>query len=320
MSGSSHPSSSFALEVKSLSKSYGSFPGVWDVNLTVEKGTLHGFLGPNGSGKTTTMKCIMGLLHKTSGVIKVFGEEPHGDAIQVKQRVGYLPETPSFPTYLRGREVLMTYGRLRSVSNEDKLLEESKSLLRLVGLDPASEKPVGKYSRGMQSRLGLAFALLGSPDLLLLDEPTAGLDPIAVIELRETFKRLVSEGCTILLSSHQLSEVQQTCCIVTVVNEGKTVAEGSVEDLTRRLHGGITYKVEFSSLNQDLLNSLMKTDGVSEIVKIKDRVIRIRVSKDYDIRPNLAKSAVEYGSLLLSCEKEETSLEELFVGLVKETG
>ena len=317
--GSSPASSVLALEVKNLMKSYGAFPGVWDVNLTVEKGTLHGFLGPNGSGKTTTMKCVMGLLRKTSGLIRVFGEEPLGDAMRMKRRVGYMPESPSFPTYLKGREVLLTYGRIRGGSDERRLDEESRSLLQKVGLADAAEKTVGKYSRGMLTRLGLAVALLGRPDLLILDEPTEGLDPVGVIQVREMLNGLVSEGRSVLLSSHQLPEVQQMCSKVTIVNNGRTVTEGSVDDLAKRFHGGVVYKAEFDSLSPELISKLKKIDGVSEVEVLHDNVIRVFVSKDYDLRVFLARSASEYGSLLLSCEREEASLEELFLSLVKES-
>ena len=311
-------SSSLALEVKNLMKSYGAYPGVWDVSLTVEQGTLHGFLGPNGSGKTTTMKCVMGLLHKTSGLIKVFGEEPHGDARELKKRIGYMPESPAFPAYLKGREVLLTYGRIRATSDGARLKEESRSLLQQVGLSDAAEKPFGKYSRGMQTRLGIAVALLGEPDLLILDEPTEGLDPVGVTEVRNLLREVVSQGRSVLLSSHQLSEVKQICGKVTVVNKGRTVIEGTVEDLAKRLHGGIVYKAEFDSLTPGLMDGLKTIDGVSEVTSLEEDVVAILVAKDYDIRPSLARLAVQHGSLLLSCEREEASLEELFISLVKE--
>lgn len=311
-------SPSLALEVKNLMKSYGTYPGVWDVSLTVEQGTLHGFLGPNGSGKTTTMKCVVGLLRKTTGLIRVFGAEPHGDAINLKKRVGYMPESPSFPAYLKGREVLLTYGRIRATSNGERLKEESRSLLQQVGLADAAEKPVGKYSRGMQTRLGIAVAMLGTPDLLILDEPTEGLDPIGVTEVRDLLTGVVSEGRSVLMSSHQLPEVKQICGKVTVVNKGRTVIEGSVDELAKRLHGGIVYKAEFDSLAPDLMDELKKIDGVSEITPVEEDVVAVLMSKEYDVRPSLARLAVQHGALLLSCEREETSLEELLISLVKE--
>lgn len=317
MSIPSHKPPELALEVKNLTKSYGPLPGVWDVNLAVKLGTLHGFLGPNGSGKTTTIKCVMGLLHKTSGQIRIFGEEPHGDAVEIKQRVGYLPELPSYPTYLKGREVLITYGRIRGIA-EDRLNQESNALLKQVGLVDSAEKAVGKYSKGMQTRLGLAVALLGEPDLLILDEPTEGLDPVGVIDVRDLLRKLVSEGRTVLLSSHQLPEVQQMCSVVTVLKEGRTVIEGSVEELAEHLHGGVVYKAEFDSSGPGLIEGVRKIDGVSEVTTMEDDVIAILMSKDYDVRPSLARLAVQHGTLLLSCEREETSLEELFVSLMKE--
>jgi ABC-2 type transport system ATP-binding protein len=300
-------------------KSYGAYPGVWDVSLSVEQGTLHGFLGPNGSGKTTTMKCVMGFLHKTSGLIRVFGEEPHGDASELKKRVGYMPESPAFPAYLKGREVLLTYGRIRATSDGTRLKEESRALLQQVGLADAAEKPVGKYSRGMQTRLGIAVAMLGEPDLLILDEPTEGLDPVGVADVRNLLKGVVSAGRSVLLSSHQLSEVEQMCSKVTVVNKGRTIIEGFVDELAKRLHGGLVYKAEFDSLGPDLMKELKKVDGVKEITSVEDDVIAILMSNDYDVRPSFARLAVQHGSLLLSCEREEASLEELFLSLVRES-
>jgi ABC-2 type transport system ATP-binding protein len=311
----SQASPDLALEVKNLVKSYGPYPGVWDVNLSVKQGTIHGFLGPNGSGKTTTMKCVMGLLRKTSGEIRILGEEPQGEAIRLKQRIGYLPELPGFPAYLKGREVLLTYGRIRGVGRA-MLLEESTALLRKFGLTDAAEKVVGRYSRGMQTRLGLAVALLGDPDLLLLDEPTEGLDPVGVIEVRDMLRQMVSEGRSVLLSSHRLAEVQQMCSVVTVVNEGRTVTEGSVEELARHLQGGFAWRAEFDRLGQELMDELKRVDGVSEITILQDNVVRMLVTKDYDIRPRLARLATEHGSLLLAGVREEASLEELFLSLV----
>jgi len=306
-----------ALEVKHLTKSFGSYPGVWDVSLSVKERTIHGFLGPNGSGKTTTIKCVMGLLRRTSGEIRIFGEELQGDGVELKRRIGYLPEIPSYPTYLKGGEVLLTYGRMRGIKGSE-LLAQSKALLAQVGLTSDTGKPVGKYSKGMQTRLALAVALLGKPDLLILDEPTEGLDPVGVIGLREILKSLVSEGHSVLFSSHQLPEVQQMCSMVTVLKEGRTVTEGSVAELAKRLRGGVVYKAEFDSLGPGLLDDLKRVDGVSEVTSTEEDVVAILVSKDYDLRPSLARLAVHHGSLLLSCERKEASLEELFISLMKE--
>lgn len=313
-------SSANALEVKDLSKVYhrsSKSGGVVKVNLTVRNATLHGFLGPNGAGKTTTMKCIMGLLRKTSGKILVFGEEIRGDDdIRSRRRIGYSPEIPSFPPYLNGREVLVTYGRIRGI-DRSKLLEESNTLLKKVGLDGASRQLVGEYSRGMQARLGLAVAQLGNPDLLLLDEPMDGVDPLGVIQIREMLKQMIAEGRTILFSSHQLSEVQKMCDTVTIVNNGITVAEGSLRELIKDWNHGLVFTAEFTSLNQEFVLSLKRMEGISEVTTTKENTIRLVAMKDCDIRPILAKTAVEQGVFLLSCEEETSSLEELFISLVK---
>ena len=308
-------STEYALEIRHLAKAYGSSMGISDVSIQVKRGSLHGFLGPNGAGKTTTLKCVMGLLWKSSGEIDLFGKASTSfDAVELKRRVGYSPELPYYPGYLLGREVLMAYARMRGLNSG----KEPKELLQRVGLGDAADKRVSKYSRGMQSRLGVAVALLGDPELLLLDEPIAGMDPLGVVEMRKMFRRLASEGRTILLSSHQLNEVQQTCSAVTVVNHGKTVAEGPVEELTKRLQGGFRFVAEFSSLSEPLLQAISRIPGVVEVRRVPDkpRSVLVKVNEDIDVREQLARAGVECGSLMLSCEKEGASLEALFLSLV----
>lgn len=308
-----------ALQIKHLAKSYGSSVGVSDVNLKVRRGTLHGFLGPNGAGKTTTLKCVMGLLRRTSGEVSLFGSPYDGvDDLDAKRRVGYSPELPYYPGFLTGREVLVTYGRMRGIRDE----EEFRSLLGKVGLDGAEDKRVSKYSRGMQARLGVAVALLGGPELLLLDEPIAGMDPLGVVEMRNVFRQLASEGHTILLSSHQLGEVEQTCSTVTVVNRGKTVAEGEVEELTKRRRGNFHFVAEYRSITDGLLQAISKVPGVTGVMADPDRPgsVTVTIKDDVDIREQLAKAGVDNGSLMLSCEREETSLEALFLSLVGQEG
>lgn len=311
------PPSKNVLEVKHLAKSYGSYVGVSDIDLTVKRGSLHGFLGPNGAGKTTTLKCVMRLLRRSSGEISLFGKAFDGiDDVELKSRIGYSAELPFWPAYLSGEEVLGTYARMRGLREDD-----GKDLLQKVGLGEAASKRVSKYSRGMQSRLGVAVALLGSPELLLLDEPIAGMDPVGVMEMRNMLRQLASEGRTVVLSSHQLNEVEQTCSHITVVSKGRTVAEGSLDELTSKAQEGVQFVVEFVSIPETLLQAISRLPGVTDVSRIPDKLntILVRTGGEIDIREKLARAGADNGSLMLSCERHRMSLEALFFSRVNQT-
>jgi ABC-2 type transport system ATP-binding protein len=201
---------------------------VRDLSLRVEKGEVYGLLGPNGSGKSTTLKILLGLVTATRGTTRVFGEESR--SVRSRKDVGFLPENPYFYKFLTGAETVRFFGKLSGMSG-DALEARVTELLELVGLADASARRVGSYSKGMLQRVGLAQALVQDPGLLVLDEPTAGVDPVGSREIRDLILELKSRGKTVLLCSHLLSQVQEVCDRVGILARGSLVREGRVEDL-----------------------------------------------------------------------------------------
>lgn len=219
-----------AIRIERAEKRYGGaagFTAVSDVSLTVSPGSIHGLLGPNGAGKTTTLKMLLGLVRPSGGDFEILGE-PAGPA--VRARVGFLPEQPYFSPLLTAGELLMLHGRLSGMSASDVSARTSMLLAR-VGLEGREGTRLAKYSRGMLQRIGIAQALVAAPEVVVLDEPASGLDPVGQRDVRDLMMGLAEDGTTVLLSSHQLSEVEAVCDEVTILNHGKVAAEGAIDDL-----------------------------------------------------------------------------------------
>ncbi|CUU38350.1 ABC-2 type transport system ATP-binding protein [Armatimonadetes bacterium DC] len=230
--------SEYAIKINNLTKRYS---GLWsqqpvdavkNLNLEVHRGEIFGFLGPNGAGKTTTIKVLLGIIYPTSGEAYVLGR-PAGDP-QNHYKISYLPENPYFYDYMTGREILHFYARLFGIPEPERS-RRVDALLDRVGLSRAANQPLRTYSKGMLQRIGLAQCLINDPELLILDEPTAGLDPIAHIDIRDLILELRSQGKTLFISSHQLSDVEIVCDRVAILNKGELVRMGKLEDL---LSGG----------------------------------------------------------------------------------
>ena len=222
-----------AIEINHLVKKYKSVVAVNDISLDVYEGEIFGFLGPNGAGKTTTIKTLLGLIFPTAGEVRVLGK-PASD-IDVKQQISYLPESPYFYEHMSAREVVGFYGSLFGLSGatKDKRVDY---LLDLVGLQAAGKKPLRAFSKGMLQRVGIAQALINDPKVLFFDEPTSGLDPVAHRDIRDLILHLKSEGRTLFLSSHQMSDVEMVCDRVSILNRGKIRRLGHVEDLIAGAH------------------------------------------------------------------------------------
>lgn len=230
--------SEYAIKINNLTKRYS---GLWsqqpvdavkNLNLEVHRGEIFGFLGPNGAGKTTTIKVLLGIIYPTSGEAYVLGR-PAGDP-QNHYKISYLPENPYFYDYMTGREILHFYARLFGIPEPERS-RRVDALLDRIGLSRAANQPLRTYSKGMLQRIGLAQCLINDPELLILDEPTAGLDPIAHIDIRDLILELRSQGKTLFISSHQLSDVEIVCDRVAILNRGELVRMGKLEDL---LSGG----------------------------------------------------------------------------------
>ena len=222
------------VETKALEKTFRDFWGrprtqaVKKLDLAISRGELFGLLGPNGSGKSTTIKLLLGLLHPTSGEARVFGGSPRD--VRLKARMGYLPEESYFYPHLSAEETLAFYGRIFSLPRSE-IRRRTDHLLQLVGLEAARKRRLGEYSKGMLRRIGLAQALINDPDLLILDEPTAGLDPIGTREVKDLLLDLKNRGKTVLLSSHLLLDVEDVCDRVAILHEGRLEALGAVSAL-----------------------------------------------------------------------------------------
>src|SRR5438552_1463689 len=223
-----------AIETHDLSKNYGDRLAVDRLNLTVASKQVHGFLGPNGAGKSTTIKMMVGLLRPTSGSLSILGQGVRGDSPKVRRKIGYMPELPRFPKHLSGEELLDVYGRMYGMSKTERQ-GRIPELIKMVGLQGRGKDRIGKYSKGMQQRIGIAQSLLGDPELVILDEPSIGLDPVGMVEVRDLIKQIVKMGSTIFFSSHLLAEVQQICDHVTVINKGESLYSGPINEISRKV-------------------------------------------------------------------------------------
>ncbi|MEM2873255.1 MAG: ABC transporter ATP-binding protein [Nitrososphaerales archaeon] len=304
-----------AIETKGLTKLFGRIIAVDRLDLKVEVGTVHGFLGPNGAGKTTTIKLILGLLKPDSGSIQVLGFDGGGKKIDARSRIGYMPELPKLPPFLKGKELLEIYGEIYGLSKMDRN-NEVKRLLELVGLSDRANDLIAHYSKGMQQRLGFAQALIGDPDLVILDEPSLGLDPVGMVEVREMIKKIASEGRTIFLSSHLLNEVQQICSHATVINRGMKIIEGSIPNLLEKLSKSHEFTVELEKITPDIINAIKNLSFVEKVNLVGNKV-QIFCSKAGDFRVEISRAISDAGGLIIGMKVEERSLEELFLELMK---
>ncbi|NVD70190.1 ABC transporter ATP-binding protein [Duganella sp. BJB1802] len=218
------------IEFKGLSKVYGGFNAVKPLNLTVERGEVFGFLGPNGAGKTTTIRMMMGILVPSAGQVLIDGLDCHSEPAEVKRRVGYLPDTPIFYDYLRGREILQFVGEMHGYPHAEAV-ERSARLLREFGLEEAGEDYAVNYSLGMKKRLGLACALIHDPAVLILDEPINGLDPRASRDVQERLLAAAARGVTIFVSTHLLDMAEKLCDRVGIIHHGQLVATGTLDEI-----------------------------------------------------------------------------------------
>jgi ABC-2 type transport system ATP-binding protein len=305
------------IEVQGLTKRYGRTIAVDNLNFTVQKGEILGFLGPNGAGKTTTMRVLTGFLPPTEGKVIVAGYDVSESPLEVKKRVGYLPETPPLYTDMRVDEMLMFAGRLKGVAKSDL-----KSRLDLVAekaaITDVLKKIVGHLSKGYRQRVGLAAALIHDPEVLVLDEPTAGLDPRQIIEVRRLIQNLAGAH-TIILSTHILPEAANTCNRVMIINQGKLVAEDTPENLNARLQGTETMKLIVEGPESQIRESLERIEGVSRVNTIPVSEGRVEVSVNMhpgaDTRRELAHAVVSSGWGLLQLSPAGLSLEEIFLKL-----
>ena len=301
---------SLPVSARGLVKVYGELVAVDHVDLTVEKGDVFGYLGPNGAGKTTSLRMLLGLIRPTEGSIRLFGRDPHVVGAKALDGVAGFVEGPTFYPYLTARRnlrLLAAYddGDLRSKRSR---IEE---LLELVELGDRGDDKVGGYSHGMRQRLGIAAALLRDPKLLLLDEPTTGLDPAGMRDMRDLVRRLASEGITVLLSSHLLGEVEELCNRVAIIRKGRIVYEGQLQDLLATASTGYRLRSPEPDRARALL---LNQPGIREVVSA-DGALRFQADEDAVAALSIALGQARIGVTALV--PETASLEELFLGMTE---
>jgi len=303
-----------AIETIGLVKRYGSLTAVNRLNLKVEKNTIHGFLGPNGAGKTTTIKVLVGLLRPDEGTVKLLGQEVHGDMPDVRLRVGYMPELPKFPKHLRGWELLDIYGRMYGMTKQERM-EQIPKLLDMVGLKEREKDFVGKYSKGMQQRLGIAQALLNEPELVILDEPSLGLDPVGMVEVRELIKEVAKEGRTVFLSSHLLFEVEQICSHVTIIHKGESLISDTLHNVSSKLSGPATVQVELAKSSDAVVEAVRQLPFVSNITQ-DGNMLTIELKTRDNVRAQISQEITKAGGVIVSMSLKGQTLEEVFMQFI----
>jgi len=307
-----------AIETVNLTKRYGRLTAVDKLNLNVTANTVHGFLGPNGAGKTTTIKVLVGLLKPDEGEARIFGQEVSGDRPDVRLRIGYMPELPKFPKHLKGSELLDIYGRMYGLSQQQRR-DQLPKLFESVGLKGRENDLIGKYSKGMQQRLGMAQAMLSEPELLILDEPSLGLDPVGMVEVRELIKNVVKQGVTVFLSSHLLFEVQQVCSYVTIIDKGVALVSDTIENVERKIKGPVTLRIEVTKLTKTIVENLKTLSFVTD-VKAENNKLNITLDAKDDVRPQVSETITNSGGTIVSMNLFGQSLEDVFVQLVGKAG
>ncbi len=307
------------IELVDLTKKYGSFTAVDQLNLTINKGEIFGLLGPNGAGKSTTILMMLGLTDPTSGTVSVCGIDSTANPIEVKRKVGYLPEDVGFYDDRTALENLLYTARLNRIP-EKEAREKAQQLLVRVGLPDVINKKAGKFSRGMRQRLGLADVLIKNPEVIILDEPTSGIDPKGVREFLDLIARLRDEqGLTVLFSSHNLHQVQEVCDRVGIFVNGRLKAEGDIPSLSKKLFTDSLYVIEAgvelnglsgaSGETQWLANILNPIEGISSVSR-KNGVFRIECSRN--LSAEIARAIVHSGASLISLNKKEFGLDEIY--------
>ncbi|MFI5144332.1 MAG: ATP-binding cassette domain-containing protein [Ignavibacteria bacterium] len=310
-----------SIKVTNLTKYYGETLAVDDISFEVSKGEILGFLGPNGAGKSTTMKIITTYLPPTTGSITIDDLDVEQNSLDVRKKIGYLPEQNPLYMDMKVTDYLEYVAALDGVPR-DKVRSRRDEMINVCGLEEMKDRVIGELSKGYKQRVGLAQAMINNPEVLILDEPTSGLDPNQIIEIRNLIKKLGKQK-TVILSTHILSEVQATCNRVIIINRGKLVADGSPEELAQRSKGQsiITLEVK-NDLDKNAFTAALKScKGVNKIEFTRETdesfVFQIFGDKGSDLRAVISTKVLEQKATLLSMQTKQTSLEDIFRDLTK---
>jgi ABC-2 type transport system ATP-binding protein len=309
------------IEVEQLNKSYGPIKAIEDVSFAVEKGEILGFLGPNGAGKSTTMRILTCFMPPTSGTARVAGYDIFTDSLQVRRRIGYVPENAPLYTDMPVVSFLKFAAEVKGLSRRERLRQVGQAMDD-CGIKDVQHRYIGKLSKGYRQRVALAQALLGNPDVLILDEPTIGLDPRQIIDIRQLIKGLAGQK-TVILSTHILPEVSMTCQRVIIINRGRLVAVDTPENLTTKLQTSSRLLVRVEAPATDVVRALGAVAGVQTVKEdgsAPGKVVTciIESKKDRDVRKDVAAAVVRQNWGLLELRPVDLTLEDVFVRLVTE--
>lgn len=305
------------VEVTNLTKCYGSIKAVDNISFTVEQGEVLGFLGPNGAGKSTTMNMLTGYISSTAGTVKIDGFDILDDPKQAKQKIGYLPEIPPLYLDMSVRKYLEFMFDLKKVKLPKK--EHIDEVMRLVKISDKSERIIKNLSKGYRQRVGFAQALLGNPPVLILDEPTVGLDPNQIIEIRKLIKSLGKKH-TVIFSSHVLSEISATCDRIIVISEGKIVADAKTNELSTAVSGEQKLSLVVEGNSSDVISAVKKIPAVVRVAKDRDMSENsakyiVRYENGTDIRRDVFNAMVRIGAVILDMQSGNETLEDIFLEL-----
>lgn len=308
------------IEVKNLVKRYGNHLAVDDLSFTVERGQILGFLGPNGAGKSTTMNMITGYIAATSGSVTIDGNDVFEDPIEAKKMIGYLPEIPPLYLDMSVVEYLEFIAEIKAVKKKERT-KMIQDIMKMTKVDDVSERLIKHLSKGYKQRVGLAGAIVGYPEVLILDEPTVGLDPKQIIEIRDLIKSL-SKDHTIILSSHILSEVSAVCDKVMIINKGKLIVSDSPENLSKHMEGANKVHLIVKGTKDKVIKALNKIDGIVKVdyqdTSEEDLIeLKIQSKEALDIREELFYAMVEAGCPIYGLERKVMSLEDIFLELTE---
>jgi ABC-2 type transport system ATP-binding protein len=287
------------------------------VQFSVSKGEIFGFLGPNGSGKTTCIRMLLGLAKPSAGNVRLRGLDPIGKHVEALTGVGYSPELPNIQAFLTPREVLSLTAAEMGLKAGAK--EEADRVLEEVGIIQYGDKSVGKLSKGMVQRLGVAQAMLGTPEVMVMDEPTIGLDPAGTAHLREVFRKYAQKGGTILMSSHLMSEVEDLCSSVGLIHSGRVLFSGTVRDMVEQVLGADEVVVEARGLQAGVIESVRRVEGVLGLREVPGG-LEVRVRPGAEVRPEIARTIVDSGAELLAMRTGDRMLEKAYIEAVKSSG
>ena len=305
------------LRLEAAVKNYGS-KTIGPVDLTVSKGEVVGFLGPNGSGKSTSIRLALGLSRATSGVVRTMGLDPIRDHVKALAGVGYSPELPNLQTFMSPRELLDLVGKELGLG-PGTLREQIPTVLENVGLSNYGDYKIGKLSKGMVQRLSVAQAMLGSPSLLILDEPMIGIDPAGALHFRDLFRKFAGAGGTILMSSHIMSEVESLCSSLAVIHSGRLIFRGKIEDFILSTLDTRLIVVQAATISGELLARIQRTAGVTKVTRTEGG-FTAETEKGVDVRAEVSRAVVESGASLFSIGYSRSELDEAYMASIRGSG